>query len=89
VSCRSALHEWRYNHNEAIQDQLGKPMSKVMNMKMAEEDNHAEIMAGYEPATVDTLPSCENDSNVCFIMCFVGSADKCTMIHVAGSSAHR
>jgi hypothetical protein len=37
---------------------------KVMNMKVAGEDNHAEMMAGYKPAAEDTSTSCENDSNV-------------------------
>ena len=37
---------------------------KVMHMKVAGEDNHAEMMAGYKPAAEDTSTSCKNDSNV-------------------------
>ena len=39
-----------------LQDQQGKWM-KVMNMKVAVEDNHVETMAGYKLAAEDTLTS--------------------------------
>lgn len=36
----------------------------VTHMKVAGENNHAEMMAGYTPAAEDTSTSCKNDSNV-------------------------
>jgi hypothetical protein len=42
-----------------LQGQPGKWMKKVMNMKVAGEDNHAETMAGYKPAAEDTSTSCK------------------------------
>ena len=63
-NCLSALLAWRYNRNEMLQDQPGKWMKKVMNTKMAGEDNHEEMMVGYKPAAVDTSTSCKKkDSN--------------------------
>lgn len=57
-SCLSAQLAWRYNRNEMLQDQPGKWMKKVKNMKVAGEDNHAETTAGYKPAAEDTSTSC-------------------------------
>lgn len=58
-NCLSAPLAWRYNRNEMLQDQPGKWMKKVMNTKVAGEDNHVEMMVGYKPAAVDTSTSCK------------------------------
>jgi hypothetical protein len=42
-----------------LQGQPGKWMKKVMNMKVAGEENHAETMAGYKPVAEDTSTSCK------------------------------